>query len=65
MSYVLPNKFMLEHCEFFTAQMLPNNISQMHLPVFLVKTFSKTLTKNTWIIFGGIKIKSLSLYPKL
>jgi hypothetical protein len=45
--------------------MLPINISQLRLTDFLVKSFSKNLTKNTWIIFGGIKIKSLSLYPKL
>jgi hypothetical protein len=40
----------------FTAQMLPINISQLRLPVFLVKSFNKNLTKNTWIIFWWIKI---------
>jgi len=40
----------------FTAQMLPINISQTRLPVFLVKSFNKNLTKNTWIIFWWIKI---------
>jgi hypothetical protein len=35
----------------FTAQMLPINISQLRLPLFLVKSFSKILTKNIWIIF--------------
>jgi hypothetical protein len=40
----------------FTAQTLPNNINQTRLPVFLVKSFNKNLTKNTWIIFWWIKI---------
>jgi hypothetical protein len=31
----------------FTAQMLPINIRQTRVPVFLVKSFSKTLTKKT------------------
>jgi hypothetical protein len=53
---ILPDKYPLCASSAFTAQMLPINISQLRLTDFLVKSFSKNLTKNTWIIFWWIKI---------